>query len=279
MTNQAPLTKQDYLGQYHIEWLKVGNLTHPVDTGQVAYQRNTGKNGKEPRAVRTRYKKLGDFDPKLLRFREVSRRADGTLACMDGNGSNHWVQEMFGPDALVPCKVYEGLTQAQEATMFLGFQRMKLVTKTEQYNAGAIAGEHTIMLLQSIAAEYGFDMSAARKPNCVPPFSAEQILKAYGEGTVRRVLRFAKTHYEGDAKQTTGSFLQGLAAVLVNSDIDEDTLVLALKSQGVSIADLLDHRVGFAAVKTVSENLRLWYDRFREGYAPAEATTPVFRQA
>ncbi len=273
--NKSPLTKQDYLNLYHIEWLRVGNLANPVDTGQVLYQRNTGKTGKEPRAVRTRYKKLGDFDPKLLRFREVSRRADGTLACMDGNGSNHWVQELFGPDALVPCKVYEGLTVQQEATMFLGFQRMKLVTKTEQYNAGAIAGEQTIMLLQSIAAEFGFDVSAARQPLKVPPFSLEQILKAYGEGTVRRVLRFAKNHYVGDPKQTTGSFLQGLAAVLVNSDVDEDTLVLALKSQGVTVADLLDHRVGFAAVKAVSENLRVWYD----GYAPAEATTPVFRGA
>lgn len=254
----APLTVDSY-SAYTTEYLRVGNLTRPVDFGEVPYQRNRGTNGKMPKMVRARYRKLGQFDASKLRHREVSRRADGTLACMDGNGSNHWVQDLFGPDSLVPCKVYEGLTLAQEAAKFIGFQKMKLVTKTEQFHAGNIAGEEAFLRLGRVAEKYGFTVSTSRQPGAIPPSALERMWDSHGETSLHRVLYFAYTHFADDPKQTNGSFLQGLARVLLNSDTDEARLVRAV--EGTDVTALIDNRAGGAAVTAVAENLNLLYSQ------------------
>lgn len=50
-----------------------------------------------------------------LGFLVVSERQDGTLAVMDGAMRAEAVCRVEGEDAVVPCKVYTGLTVAQEA--------------------------------------------------------------------------------------------------------------------------------------------------------------------
>lgn len=55
------------------------------------------------------------YDRDALGFLVISERQDGTLAIMDGAMRAEAVRRVEGDDASVPCKVYTGLTLAQEA--------------------------------------------------------------------------------------------------------------------------------------------------------------------
>ena len=97
---------------------------------------------------------------------------------MDGNGSNHWMEEQFGYEFLVPCKVYEGLSEIQEATMFLGFQNMKQVSRAEEFAAGQIAENAEYVIPGQIAAEYGFTVGSGRKSTVIGYSALEYVFKS-----------------------------------------------------------------------------------------------------
>lgn len=241
---------------YTVEWLMVGLLTSPVDNGIVRYQRNQGKGGKPGTGLKARFKKYGTFNPAFVRFREVSRRGDGTLACMDGNGSNHWMQGQFGYEFLVPCKVYEGLSEAQEARMFLGFQRTKSVTRTEEFNAGQITKDEQYIKTGQIAADYGFAIGNGRN-NKVIGYSAIEYVFKFGETRLRETLQYVRDSYPDDQSRTNTGFVMALCDVLGNADIDRGILDKVLA--GVSVDDLRENRSGGAAKTTCFNNIMELY--------------------
>lgn len=251
--------RQDFGPQqqfYTIEYIRVDELTTPVNIGQVPYQRDQGSNGNPPtERLAARAEKYGDYDPRLLRFREVNRRTNGVLATMDGNGSNHWLLMMFGPDYLVPCKVYSDLTVEIEAKMFEGFQHIKQVGLTDRYNADVIAKETTALTIQKVFAEKGFTIGS-RSPGRIS-YSAAQYAMKVGENHLRKLLDLVSLFPETDYNRTNSELVKAISDALTREGMDEDALKRTLKS--ASPKALREGKNGYAAHNIAFKNILAIY--------------------
>lgn len=84
---------------------------------------------------------IREFDPEKFGTITVSRRADGSIIVLDGQHRLAAALECLGPDQLVPCLVYEGLTSEREAQVFLGENSRLGVSAVETYRASLQAKE------------------------------------------------------------------------------------------------------------------------------------------
>jgi hypothetical protein len=82
-----------------------------------------------------------DFDPEKFGTITVSRRTDGAIVVLDGQHRLSAALETLGPDQLVPCLVYDGLTVEREAEVFLGENSRLAISTVETYRAALSAKE------------------------------------------------------------------------------------------------------------------------------------------
>lgn len=202
------------------ENIKVGVLNHNF----AAYpgpQRNRPQDSSRYRAgLAARAKAYGSFSWVLLRDRVVSRRGDGVLYPLDGNGSNHWLETLFGPDFEVPCLVVDDLNLPEENRLFQRLQDNKKVTPTERYRTDL---------------EYDRDSLAAKIQQALPdrflitqspldPFglgrtTAEWVVRKYGAKALTETLNVVVSLFsERDPARTNGALVRALAVLLNNAD-------------------------------------------------------------
>lgn len=233
--------------------LRVGNLNRVMDDESIkGTQRDRGRKGRTPAAIRRRYGRLRDFDYRVFNPRLVSRRTDGTHFTIDGNGSNHWVEFLFGADTLVPCVVFDGLTLAEEADLFIKAQDGKPVTKMQQFEAEKTAGEETTLLMVKIAGEYDFAIDSKKEAGHVSQSAVRFILDGYGEAGLRATFEFIRAHYANDPESYNGGFFMGIGQALARVN-NSQRLALALK--GMSSVQIRESKSGYAgrdATRTVA---------------------------
>jgi len=245
---------------YTIEYLRVDDLTTPVNTGQVPYQRDQGSNGNPHSGMEARTAKYGEYDHRILRFREISRRSNGVLAAMDGNGSNHWLRAMFGPDYLVPCKVYEDLTLEEEAKMFELFQHIKQVGFTDRYNADVIAKETTALKIKKVFEEYGFNIGS-RSPSKISYSAAKYAMDVGGgEERLRKTIQMVTIFPDTNYRRTNSELFKAICDVIGSETFTEDSIRNALR--GATPEELLEGRNGYAAHNKARDNIRKRAERF-----------------
>ena len=247
---------------YEVKLVRVGQLIAPVDNSLVPYQRNQGRNGKAGAGLKARIKKYGEYDPRVLRHREVSEREDGTLACMDGNGSNHWLFQMFGYHYLVPCKVYQGLTLREEAELFLSFQRTKQVSRAEEWIAGRLAAGEMYLVIGEETEAAGFQIGTGRRPDVLGLSGAEYAYKMGGRSRLRTLFHYLNTNFKDDPKRTNSGFLMALVDIVGNEDLDRKALSMVLQS--VSVEKMVENRSGGAAKTTAFNNIMYLYRAWLE---------------
>lgn len=237
---------------YSIEYIPVGELTTPVDSGQVPYQRDQGDDGNPPAQMAARTAKYGEYDHRILRYREVNRRRDGVLAAMDGNGSNHWLEDMFGYGYLVPCKVYNNLPIEEEAKMFELFQHIKQVSLSDRYNADVIAGESTALAIQKVFEEEDFSIGS-RAPDKVSYSAAKYAIMLGEADLLRRTIKMVKVFPQTSRRRTNSELFKAIADALANSNVTDAGVrdVLAHSEPD----DLLEQRNGYAAHSKALENI------------------------
>jgi hypothetical protein len=226
------------------ERLRVGNLNRVMDDDTIkGTQRDRGRKGKVPAAIRRRYGRLRDFDYRVFTPRLVSRRADGTHFTIDGNGSSHWVEALFGPDVSVPCIVFEGLTLAEEADLFIKAQDGKPVTKTQQFAAEQIAGEETAILMVKIAGEYDFTIDPKQLAGHVSQGAVRFVLDNFGESGLRSTFEFLKANYADDNDSFNGGFFMGIGQAVAQV-ANSQRLGIALR--GMPSKEVRQNKSGFA---------------------------------
>ena len=246
---------------YEVKLVRVGQLIAPVDNSLVPYQRNQGRNGKAGAGLKARIKKYGEYDPRVLRHREVSEREDGTLACMDGNGSNHWLFQMFGYHYLVPCKVYQGLTLREEAELFLSFQRTKQVSRAEEWIACA-GRRRDVPRHRRRDGSCGLPNRDRTKADVLGLSGAEYAYKMGGRSRLRTLFHYLNTNFKDDPKRTNSGFLMALVDIVGNEDLDRKALSMVLQS--VSVEKMVENRSGGAAKTTAFNNIMYLYRAWLE---------------
>ena len=128
-----------------IEWLTANQITsdrrvntRPVDSAWVARKLKEG------------------FDPNLLGVPMVSRRADGTQVWLDGQNRGSLMQGAGWGAQKIQCRVFTGLTPAQEAELFLGHNDNRQVKVVYKFLARVTSGDEDAAAINAIVQSFGW---------------------------------------------------------------------------------------------------------------------------
>jgi hypothetical protein len=240
---------EDYYNADTLRFLRVHMLNQTMDDETVGgFQRDRGKNGKPIARMRNRVKALGpedEFDPRVFTPRIVSERDDGTYFTIDGNGSNHWVEDLFGADTKVPCVVLTSLTRPEEADLFEKAQRGRLVTKAVQFAAAVEAERVDALEITEILGDFGGEIGTGRKAGNFGQSAITYTYDKFGAKHLRQVILFIKQNFWDDPHSTNVGFVKALADLLGMKGYEAAKLSKALT--GTQVATLLDGASGGGA--------------------------------
>lgn len=104
-----------------------------------------------------------ELDPDLMGVIHVSKRSNGRYYAIDGQHRLWGVKHVFGNNGtLVECKVYEGLTKAQEAELFVGLNNFRRPTIIDVFLKNVMAQDHDAMAIDKIVRFCGFRVDRAK---------------------------------------------------------------------------------------------------------------------
>ncbi|MFJ6566261.1 DUF6551 family protein [Streptomyces sp. NPDC091292] len=139
-----------------IEWLLVSSVgrdprvnTRPVDSAWVEKKLREG------------------FDPSLLGVPDVSRRPGGEQVWLDGQNRADLIRKAGWADQKIECRVFTGLTLAQEAQLFLGLNDNRQVKSIYKFLARVTAGEPDAVNITAIAEAAGWTIADASAEKCI----------------------------------------------------------------------------------------------------------------
>ena len=250
-----------------IEWVPLSHITtdhavntRPVDTAWVD-------------------RHLPVFDPDKLGVPIVSRRADGSYVWLDGQNRGELCRRAGWGDQKLQCRVFTGLTTAEEAELFLGHNDNRTVKTYYKFMARITAGEPKAVAIQKILQHSGWNLSYFPGDSRVVAVVALE--KVYEEGArlhpdtpgAALVSTFEIiTHAWGYGQDTpNGAIVQGLGSVLnrYGVDVDMSSLTRRLASYPGGALGLLGNARGLRAFaggtvsSCVAETIVQTYNRRR----------------
>lgn len=128
-----------------VQWISVARITtdhrvntRPVDTAWVDAKVREG------------------FDPDKLGVPTVSKRKDGTYIWLDGQNRGALLKAAGWPTQEIEVRVFEGLSVAEEAALFLGLNDNRRVMPIYKFLARVTAGEQHAVAIAAIATAAGW---------------------------------------------------------------------------------------------------------------------------
>lgn len=88
----------------------------------------------------------------------VNVRENGDVYVIDGQHRRYAVMVNYGEETGVPCKIYRGLTEKEEAEKFLQYNNRLNVVAGESFRLGLTAERKTETAIRKIAAKYGLSV-------------------------------------------------------------------------------------------------------------------------
>ena len=193
-----------------IEWVPISKIrtdhatnTRPIDFTWVDARTNS-------------------FDPDKLGVPIVSERADGTYAVLDGQNRLELCRRVGWGDQLIECRVFRGLTLAQEARLFLGHNDSRQVGSFHKFAARITAGDPDAVAISAIVAKAGWELSYFVGERKIAAVAAlESIWKntrpdptGYRGATLAATLAIATEAWGYGADAANGQVLRGIGLVL-----------------------------------------------------------------
>ena len=173
------------------------------------YQRNINK---------THLKRLvRDFDINLFNPPVLSKRADGKYYVLDGD---HRIAawKVKCNDKAMLCKVYHGLTQDQEAKLFLAINAPRTVIFTTaaerlntEYNIKNPEVVDMVTTAKICGVKVDFQKKGATNGRCVAPEALFKVYTDYGREIMIATLKTIMNAWQGDKVSLQSGFIQGIA--------------------------------------------------------------------
>lgn len=139
-----------------IEWVKVSAVsrdqnvnTRPVDTAWVERKIKEG------------------FDPAALGVPTVSNRGRGLYIWLDGQHRGELMRRAGWGDQKIECKVFTGLTTAQEAELFLRLNDGRQPKSMAKFLARVTAQEPAAVAITHIIATHGWTVTDSNAPGSI----------------------------------------------------------------------------------------------------------------
>lgn len=191
-----------------------------------------------------------ELDPDLIGVIHVSKRSNGRYVAIDGQHRLYGVKKVFGNNGtLVECKVYEGLTKAQEAATFCGINNFKRPNRIDFFLKGIVSKNKDAVAINEIAQSCGFKVDRNKADGNITAIGALEDVY-YGFGNIsdpnltdeqksalakpellRMTLRCIREAWGGTADSVSGVIVSGVGRVL------------AARHRAMNVADLT-HKLG-----------------------------------
>lgn len=176
-TPQYEVPPQDDRSVYH-EKIPVGLLeVDPSLDAQRIFQRGWAN------------KLASIWNPAVLLAAIVSKREDGRYYVLDGQHSTKVALDKHGPDFPRHCMVYEDLTRAEEAALFLAANRdRKAVRPVDNYRVALTAGDELVARIDAEVLSCGLTVTGSTSANQIGAVQAVLAVGARREGLLPKVL-------------------------------------------------------------------------------------------
>jgi hypothetical protein len=227
----------------NIEWVPISKIrtdhevnTRPIDFGWVD-------------------KHVNSFDPDKLGVPIVSARDDGTFVCIDGQNRLEICRRVGWGDQDIQCRVFRGLTKAQEATLFLGHNDSRQVGTFHRFAARITAGDPDAIYIAAIVQRAGWELSFTASEKKIAAVGALEAVWKSGRpdetgwrGHILEATLGVVTEAWGySADAVNGQILRGVGAVVARHAEILDKPALARK--------LTQHRNGALGVLSDAHGL------------------------
>lgn len=182
-----------------------------------------------------------NLDLNKLGFPIVNHR-DGNFWVLDGQHRIYALRENgFGNDVL-DCEVYENLTDAEMADIFLGRDDRKAVDPFSRFHIACTAGRKRESDIRRTVETQGLKVSKSRGEDCVGAVSAlGRVYDRDGAVVLGQALRTTRNAYAGDPDAFDSNVIDGVALVFnrYNGQINEKDLASRLSQSAHGVRGLL----------------------------------------
>ena len=184
-------------------------------------------------------KLLKQFDPVIANLPKVSFRF-GKYYVFDGQHTIALLKAVNNHEDLpILCKVYEGMTSADEAHYFLMQNGLsKLPTISEKFHAAYNYGDEDITAIVKIAEAHGFSVNIDGATHSSPCLirALKAVLTVYqkfGATVYEKMLSIIKEAWDGDNDSTRKEIITGLALFCFKYNGKYDRQILVKKLTGI----------------------------------------------
>lgn len=171
---------------------------------------------------------VAEWDDAKAQMPHVSRREDGTLYIVEGQHTQAARREVYGPGQKVRAQVYTGLTEEQEAELFLALNDKKPIDAMSKFKTGVTAGLDVPCDIDRIVRANGCVVGVNAGANSISAVSAlTSIYNRHGAQVLGETLRIiADAFNEGGYERPV---ILGISQVLARfPDADRARMVLRL---------------------------------------------------
>lgn len=176
-----------------------------------------------------------EYDRTLLGVLEVSAREDGRYAIIDGQHRWAVVERVSGADEHLACQVHTGLSQEEEARLFLEIDTgRRNLTWWDRWRARRGQGDPSVLAIDEVLKRHQLQVNPAPDDGHIRATKAlETIVDDLGDlQLLDSVLIVLTSAFGRSFDAFDGGIMQGVALVLSHYDADEldtDRLVLQLR--------------------------------------------------
>lgn len=164
-----------------------------------------------------------NLDLNKLGYPVVNHR-DGIFWVLDGQHRFYSLRENGFENDSIDCEVYDGLTDEQCASIFLGRNNTLHVAPFDKFKIACTANDPKACAIQRAVESQGAKVSQSRDENCIGSVSA--LGKVYdlaggghvGEVVVGQTVRAIKNAFAGDAAAFDQHLIQGVGLVFIRNN-------------------------------------------------------------
>lgn len=196
-------------------------------------------------------KYAADFDFEAVGFPVVSLR-EGHYWIVDGQHRVEALKMIGWGDQQIQCECYEGLSESEEAELFLRRDERKAIRPFDKFKIALVAGRETETKINATVAHQGLKISTDASEDSIAAISAlRKVYETGGSTVLGRDLRILRDGLAGDLGKFRSELITGVGLVCqrYNGQVKDEEAVQKLQAlRGGSSA--LIHRANSHRAKT-----------------------------
>lgn len=173
------------------------------------------------------------FDMRKIGVLTVNKRLDGTFSIIDGQRRAAALR-MLGKDKIrVPCNLFDGMSAAEEADMFLALQTHRQAGTYDKFKVGITANRPSCNGVAEVLLRHGWRCGRGAGngvASCVR--SLEQVWGLDGDGKILdRVVTTLTGAFGKDEGAMNGHLVAGLGMLLAEGEVDDAALLRKMRAE------------------------------------------------